>query len=207
MSRTDDILRDLRSGMRDAEIARKHGVSRQWVFSVRTQAGLPRSTPPPTPPKPPPPNRWTDEHDAYLVAHADQPNAEVAHALGRTVSAIEYRRSQLLAEGRTTPRLRRFSDAELAILADTSLTDAEVADRTRRSLAVIFHARTMRGIATSATPLQAWTAEEEARLIALDGTPLVEVAAALGRSRSSVKAKRLKLMAQGRLTHRRRIER
>lgn len=38
--RTQAILDDLAAGLRPFEVVQKHGVSKQWVYQIRTRAGL-----------------------------------------------------------------------------------------------------------------------------------------------------------------------
>jgi len=54
-ARTLAILDDLRAGKQPQEIARAHGVSRQWVHFVRKRAGISLPAPLPKAPKPPTP--------------------------------------------------------------------------------------------------------------------------------------------------------
>lgn len=44
--------------------------------------------------------RWTDADDAYLIAHADAPDHEIAAHLGRTLWAVRSRTGKLRATGR-----------------------------------------------------------------------------------------------------------
>lgn len=57
--RTLAILGDLRAGRQPYEIARAHGVSRQWVHHVRKRADIPLPAPLPKAPKPPTPKPVT----------------------------------------------------------------------------------------------------------------------------------------------------
>ena len=54
-ARTLASLDDLAAGMPPADVARKHGVARQWVHFVRKRAGIPLPAPLPKAPKPPKP--------------------------------------------------------------------------------------------------------------------------------------------------------
>lgn len=44
--------------------------------------------------------RWTDDDDAYLIAHADDPDHEIAVYLGRTLWAVRTRTGNLRKDGR-----------------------------------------------------------------------------------------------------------
>ena len=66
------IEADLRSGMTNAEAARRPGVQQPWVREIRIRAGIPPRTRP-----------WSDEERQFLVTHQDRPVRELAELLGR----------------------------------------------------------------------------------------------------------------------------
>jgi len=142
------IVEDLRAGMPIKDCAQKHAVSREWVrqlakrFDVMPQRRV--RTPPP--PRPVSPYWWTETEKDYIVAHEQATNQEIATALGRTVVGVKGMRERLMREGRLANRKPAFTDADLAILDDASLTHAEVALRLNRSYDVVLGKRLQRGI-------------------------------------------------------------
>ncbi len=95
-TRTIAIEDDLRAGLTDAEVARRHGVSPVRAREIRGRAGIPVSR-----------GAWTDAERAVLIAHQDRPAREVAALVGRTVRAVETERSKLIIEGRIKPKIVR----------------------------------------------------------------------------------------------------
>jgi transcriptional regulator with XRE-family HTH domain len=147
MTRTEAILAELQDRTcSDAEIARRHGVTRERVSQIRRRAGIPPLTPPRKPPAEPSRVFWTDDELAYLITHADDPVAEVAAALGRGVPATYNMRERLAKQGRIPKRRVPMTERELTLLKDPHLTHAEVAQRTGRSRRVIAQSRRRRGI-------------------------------------------------------------
>ena len=203
MTRIAAILADVRAGLPDREVARRHGLSRQRVGHLRRQVGLPPNRRPPKPPPEPSPATWTAAQVGYLVAHADTPVRDVATALGRTEAAVRNKRHHLLAEGRIAASRTALTEAELALLADVQRTDAEVAQVTGRAVRVIAHARRRRGIVGRGkrAPGRPWTAADIETLVALADRPASEVAARLGRTVTAVANKRSALIREGRIAH------
>jgi hypothetical protein len=146
MTRREAILADLQAGVgRDVEIACRHGVTPGRISQIRRAARLPKQSM----------GRasregasvfWTDDDFTYLIEHADEPVRVLAPALGRSIRAVYEMRRRLIEEGRIPRRRVPMKDAELALLADPSLTHAAVAARTGRSAQVIADARRRRGI-------------------------------------------------------------
>jgi hypothetical protein len=145
MTRREAILAELEDRSL-TEIARRHGVTRGRVGQIRRAAGIPRQSAPPGPEQHPARRAWTDEDVAYLIAHADRPVAEVAAALGRSIGAVYENRHRLAKKGRVPKRRVSLTADELALLADPSMTDAEVARRTGQSPEVIYTSRRVRGL-------------------------------------------------------------
>jgi hypothetical protein len=201
MTRIEAILADVRAGLRDGEVAQRHGVTRQRVGQLRRQVGLPPNRRPRNPPPEPSPATWTAAHLAYLIAHADAPVRDMAAALGRTPGAVRAMRRRLIAEGRMAPSRVPMRDAELALLVDPTLTDAEIAHRTDRTAPVIAHARRVRGIVGRGKQPAArpWTAADIETLITLADHPADAVAARLGRTVTAVANKRSALIREGRI--------
>jgi hypothetical protein len=205
VNRKEAILADLQDRSRpDAAVARRHGVSRSWVGLIRQRAGLPVWTAPPKPPAAPSPVFWTEDDRAYLVDHAGDPVPELVAALGRSAGAVTGMRERLVRQGCIPKRRARYTEEDLALLADRSLTNAEVAGRTGRSLEVIAQSRRKRGIRGPQHALRPWTEDELERLVALHDRPTREVAALLGRSISAIRNQRHALLRQGRTPPRRR---
>jgi hypothetical protein len=92
MTRGKTILPDLWAGLRDAEVASWHGLSRERVGQIRRRAGLPPNRRPPNPPPAPNPATWAAVQVAYLIAHAAAPVKDVATALGRIEVAVRRKR-------------------------------------------------------------------------------------------------------------------
>jgi hypothetical protein len=207
MTRSEAILADLEARtMTDTEVARRHGVSVGWVGRIRRAAGIPRwrVAPKPDRPKARPVVPWSDHDLAYLIDHADQPAAQGAATLGRSRRAVTQMRHRLIAEGRIPRRRVSFTEAELTLLADQSLTDAEVAERTGRSRDVITTSRLARGLRHPQRSPRPWTEEELERLVALHDRPTREVAALLGRTVKAIQNQRYALLREGRTPPRRR---
>jgi hypothetical protein len=206
MKRSEAILADLRAGnMSDAQVARRHGVTRGRVWQIRHAAGIPPSTRPPKPPVVRSPVFWTDDEIAYLIEHADAPMTTVAAALGRSIGAIRGMRERLVKQGRLPRQKEPYTEDELALLADQTLTTAEVAERTGRSRQVIAQSRWTRGIrGLQREPKRPWTPEEIERLVALHDRPTREVAALLGRTVRAIQNQRYALLREGRTPPRRR---
>jgi hypothetical protein len=80
------------------------------------------------------------------LEHADDPVPRVAAALGRSVPAIYGMRERLARQGRIRRRQEPFTEADLALLTDPTLTNVEVAQRTGRSREVIAQSRWTRGM-------------------------------------------------------------
>ncbi len=94
--RTRAIEADLRAGMTDAEVARRHGVSGVRVWQVRVRAGIPVQQ-----------RAWTEAERTLVIAHQDRAAREVAAMVGRSVRAVEAERSRLIGHGRIRPKIRR----------------------------------------------------------------------------------------------------
>jgi hypothetical protein len=151
MTRREAILADLQvRTLTDAEIARRHGVTRSWVGKIRRAAGIPPWWAPHRPGVSPPRERspvyWTDADIAYLIAHGDDPVAAIAAALGRGITTVYEMRHRLAGEGRLPRRRVPMSEVELTLLANPGLTHADIAQRTGRTPQVIADARRRRGI-------------------------------------------------------------
>lgn len=191
--------------MSDGQVARRHGVTRGRVWQIRHAAGIPPWTRPPKPPAVPSPVFWTECDLAYLIEHADVPVPEVAAALGRGVPAVYGMRQRLAKEGRLRRRQEPYTEDELALLTDPTLTNAEVAERTGRSRDVIAQSRWQRGLRDpQRTAQRRWTAEEIERLVALQDRPTREVAELMGRSFRAIQNQRYLLLREGRTPPRRR---
>ncbi len=91
------IEADLRAGLRDAEVARRHGVTPVRVWQIRHRVGIPVR-----------PTRWSDQERAVLIAHQERPAREVAEMVGRTVRAVDAERSRLIAQGRIAAKIERL---------------------------------------------------------------------------------------------------
>ncbi|MBA3277021.1 MAG: hypothetical protein H0T72_14660, partial [Chloroflexia bacterium] len=76
--RTFTIEDDLRTGMTDAAVARRYGVSPGRINEIRRRAGIPG-----------PLRRWTEAEREVLIAHQDQPAHAVAALVGRTLRAVD----------------------------------------------------------------------------------------------------------------------
>lgn len=94
--RTIAIEADLRAGMPEADVARRHGVRTERVGEVRRSIGLPSNARP-----------WTDEERAVVIEYQHQPVREVAEALGRPVRAVYMERQNLIARGLLQPKIKR----------------------------------------------------------------------------------------------------
>lgn len=94
--RTIAIEADLRSGMTNAEAARRHEVAEPWVRQIRIRAGIPPRTRP-----------WTDDDRQVLITHQDRPVHEMATLLDRSVRAVYAQRQLLIAQGRIRPKKMR----------------------------------------------------------------------------------------------------
>ncbi len=75
-ARTLAILDDLDAGMRPPDVARRHGVSLQWVHVIRKRAGIPvPHRPPKAPkinaPKPPKPPQPMPARTLAIIAHVE----------------------------------------------------------------------------------------------------------------------------------------
>jgi hypothetical protein len=208
MNRKQAILADLQDRTRsDTEIARRHGVSASWVGKIRTRAGIPRWRVPPTPGRPrirtvvP----WSEHDLAYLIDHADKPVADVATALGRSSRAVTQMRHRLITAGRIPRRRVPYTADELSLLADHSLSDAEVAERTGRSRDMISRSRLERGVRGLRRPTpRPWTPEEIEHLVDWHDRPTREVAELMGRTVKAIQNQRDKLLRDGRTPPRRR---
>jgi hypothetical protein len=120
--------------------------------------------------------------------------AEIAKALGRSLSAIRTRRQELSL---TRAAGRPWSDEELetlraAAVADPPIVDSEVARKLRRARSEVARKRRELGFIRGA--VRKWTAEEEEAIRAADAArpqlPLTELAEQLGRSLEGVCRKR-----------------
>lgn len=80
---------DLRSGLTDAETARRHGVGQPWVREIRLRAGIPPCA-----------RSWTDDERQLVIDHQRLPVHEAAALVGRSVFAVYGERRQLIAAGR-----------------------------------------------------------------------------------------------------------
>jgi hypothetical protein len=201
VTRAEAILADVRAGLRDCDIADRHGVSRVRVGQIRRRAGLPINSKPRKAPPAPSPATWTAAQVAYLIAHAAAPVRDVAATIDRTPGAVRAMRRRLIADGRMVASRVLYADAELALLADTTLTDAEIARQTGRAASVIAHARRMRGLPgpDRRRVTQPWTAPDIETLTAMANCPAAEVAARLGRTVTAVANKRSALIREGRI--------
>lgn len=208
------IIADLQGGMDVQDCANKHEVSRQWVTNVAQRAGinLPKRERVQQPPLPPSPKFWTEVELDYLVAHERDTNQEIAAALGRSEAGVRGARSRLRTEGRLGNRKPAFTAAELAVVDDTSLSHAEVAERLGRSYGVIIQKRQQRG--TNAVPSassrsvarrprpDAWTPEMDQVVIDMAHLPASEIAGLLQRTAPAVAKRRTTLAAHGLVPHR-----
>jgi DNA-binding CsgD family transcriptional regulator len=148
---------------------------------------------------------WTDDEITYLIEHADTSVPEVAVALGRSIGAVRGMRERLAKQGRLPRQKEPYTEDELALLADQTLTNAEVAERTGRSRQVIAQSRWTRGIrGPQRKPKRPWTPEEIEQLVALHDRPTQEVAALLGRTVRAIQNQRYALLRNGRTPPRRR---
>jgi hypothetical protein len=208
VNRQEAILADLQDRtVTDTEVARRHGVSASWVGKIRTRAGIARWRAQPIPDQPrvrtvvP----WSERELAYLIANADAPSADVAAALGRSSRAVTQMRHRLIKESRLPRRRVPYTAEELTLLADHSLSDAEVAERTGRSRDMISRSRLQRGVRDLRRPTpRPWTEDDIERLVALQDRPTKEVAALLGRTIKAIQNQRHALLRQGRTPPRRR---
>ena len=100
---------------------------------------------------------WTDEETAWLIAHPELTAREAAHHLDRPVQSVEGKRERLQRAGMIpahrsrysdpgTGRRTPYSDAELALIRDRTLTTVEVAQRTGRNETAIAGYRRRHGI-------------------------------------------------------------
>ncbi len=87
---------DLRAGLTDAAVARRHGVSPARVREIRIRAGIPVQ-----------PHGWTEAERTLVIAHQDRSAREVAALLGRTVRAVDGERSRLIRQGRIRAKIVR----------------------------------------------------------------------------------------------------
>lgn len=96
LPRTIAIENDLRVGMIVADVARKYGVTAPRVREIRDRAGIPVRR-----------WRWTDQERQLVIVHQDRPTPEVAKLIGRSVSAVDRERSQLIAQELVRPKITR----------------------------------------------------------------------------------------------------
>jgi hypothetical protein len=142
---------------------------------------------------------------AFPIDHADEPVAENAAALGRSFASVKGMRDRLVRQGRNRKRQVPFTEDDLALLADPTLTHAEIAHRTGRSRKVIARGRWQRGIRDPRRASQRlWSPEELEHLVALHDRPTREVAELMGRTFKAVQNQRDKLLQEGRTPPRRR---
>jgi len=148
--------------------------------------------------------RWTDAQVAYLLTHTDETAEQVAAAIGRTAISVNAKRGELIKRGELGRRREPYTDAELELLADTTLPDTEVARRLGRTVAVVRLSRQQRGIPlVGVRPKRRWTDDEIAVLVAMQDRPLADQAARLGRTRKAVQMAREALIREGTVTDRR----
>ena len=82
---------------------------------------------------------YTDEEDEFIATHSP---LESAKFVGVSVGSINYRRRKLAKEGKIELRTKRnFSDDEIELLKDTSLSNAECARRLNRPESSISYKR------------------------------------------------------------------
>lgn len=96
-ARTLAIEADLRAGMPEAEVARRHGVGGNRVAAIRGMAGI----------APPVIRVWTDDERTVVTAYGHRPVREVADVLGRPVRAVYTERQNLMRRGLLPPKIAR----------------------------------------------------------------------------------------------------
>ena len=94
--RTFAIEDDLRTGMTDAAVARRYGMSPGRINEIRRRAGIPSLS-----------RRWTEAEREVLIAHQDQSAHAVAALVGRTLRAVDGERGRLIAQGRMPAKIVR----------------------------------------------------------------------------------------------------
>ncbi len=99
--RTFAIEDDPRTGMTDAAVARRCGMSPGRINEFLRRAGIPSLS-----------RRWTEAEREVLIAHQDQPAHAVAALVGRTLRAVDRMRSILIAEGRIGAKIVRPRKAD-----------------------------------------------------------------------------------------------
>lgn len=209
------IIADLRAGHRGSAVAERYGLTRQRVQQIRVKYGIPRSRVT-SAPQEPNPRIWTDGQVAYLVAHHDDPNQDIASAIGRTLLSVRTKRAELIQAGEIPRRGSRWSEpgtdkrspysaTEQEIFHDPSIPHADAAAMTGRSVGSIqtyrslHNIKVIRGMGSNGMLVDAWSDDDIAYLVAHADDRNKDVAAVLGRSPKSVKAKRSRLISAGRI--------
>lgn len=144
---------------------------------------------------------WGDDEDRLILDGL--PDAEVMARTGRSLRAVQQRRSILAAAqagaGAQVLRLPPWTAAEDDLIRQ-GLPDAEVMARTGRSNRAVEQRRVklMRadGIARPAPARHAWTAARDAQLRSLAHLPRAEIAAQMGLTEKAVRG-RLSILRQG----------
>lgn len=84
-------------------------------------------------------HKYTEEDDEFIATHTPVESSEF---LGVSVGSINYRRSKLAKDGKLELRTKRkFSEDEIEVLKDTSLSNAECARKLNRSESSISYKR------------------------------------------------------------------
>jgi hypothetical protein len=177
-ARTAAIVADLRAGLRDREVAERHGLTKQRVHAIRRRAGIPQPPRPesaPTPEPKPGPNRdprhWREDDVAYLIAHRDDPVTDLAAHFGKSVSAIRWKFFDLVREGQLPRRPSRWdapgtgpgtrlSAGEIELIDDPTIPPRDVAARTGRSVRAIHQLRGKRGVRAVRSRRRSWLLED-----------------------------------------------
>lgn len=158
---------------------------------------------------------WEPWEDELVIEAGRGDGPAVAKRLGRTPHAVQLRRTKLVAAGICPRRSSRLSEPgsgpyapytqnELAMIGNPTLTNAEVAERTGRSASSIRRARHARGIDYRRERVRNdWTEEENARLVELAALSNTDIGARLHRSLDSIKSQRRKLIVQGNIQSKR----
>ena len=141
-------------------------------------------------------HNYTNEEDEFIATHTP---LESSRFIGVSLGSINYRRKKLAKEGKLELRSRKsFSDDEIEVLKDTSLSNAECARRLNRPESSISYKRNVLkklnqvGDIPRAHRSNDYT-DEEIELLKDSNISTYECARRLGRTTAAIRTKRNQL--------------
>lgn len=143
---------------------------------------------------------WSDAELDGIVHLREQGKAveEIATLLGRPAESVYSKCKQLLKEGRiSSKRGNNWSEKDLKLIHDLSLSSEQVASAIGRTRAAVQTKRTHLGL--NRRPPNPWTEDRDAELVSLrnKGLHFREIAQLMGRTESAISNRISGLIAEG----------